>query len=115
MFEEWFGIKPPNDTMGCLQDIHWSMGAFGYFPTYTLGNLYAAQLLEAMSKDLGDINQLIERGNWDTILDWLREKVHSKGSVMTPAELIKSATGYAPSPEPFLAYVEDKYSKLYNL
>ncbi len=115
MFEEWFGIKPPNDTLGCLQDIHWSMGAFGYFPTYTLGNLYAAQLLDAMSKDLGDINQIIESGKWDSMLEWLREKVHSQGSVMTPSELIESATGHPPSPEPFLAYVEEKYSKLYNL
>ncbi|MDP6869618.1 MAG: carboxypeptidase M32 [Candidatus Poseidoniaceae archaeon] len=115
MFEEWFGILPPNDTLGCLQDVHWSMGAFGYFPTYTLGNLYAAQLLEAMSKEIGNIDSIIESGNWSKILEWLRDKVHSNGSVMEPAELIKSATGNIPSPEPFLNYIEKKYSKLYNL
>jgi carboxypeptidase Taq len=91
------------------------MGAFGYFPTYTLGNLYAAQLLDKMSDDLGDIDQIIGSGNWSSMLDWLRENIHQQGSVMTPAELIESATGKAPSPEPFLDYVERKYSKLYNL
>ena len=60
MFEDWFGIKVDKDANGCLQDIHWSMGAFGYFPTYKLGNLYAAQLLKTMSKQLGDIDTLIE-------------------------------------------------------
>ncbi len=115
MMKEWFGIEVPNDSLGCLQDIHWSMGAFGYFPTYTLGNLYAAQLLQTMSKELGDIDEIIKSGEWSGMLDWLRDKIHQKGSVMTPAELIESATGSPPSPEPFLNYVEEKYSKLYNL
>jgi len=115
MMKDWFGIEVPNDSLGCLQDIHWSMGAFGYFPTYTLGNLYAAQLLQTMSEELGDIDEIIKSGDWSSMLDWLREKIHQKGSVMTPAELIESATGSPPSPEPFLAYVESKYSKLYNL
>jgi carboxypeptidase Taq len=91
------------------------MGAFGYFPTYTLGNLYAAQLLDKMAEDLGDIGQIIASGNWANMLQWLRVNIHQQGSVMTPAELIESATGKAPSPEPFLDYVEKKYSKLYNL
>ena len=113
--EEWFGIIVPDDSMGCLQDIHWSMGAFGYFPTYTLGNLYAAQLLQTMASQLGDIDQIISSGDWSPMLDWMRTKVHDKGSVMSPAELIEAATGSAPSPEPFLRYVEEKYSKLYKL
>ena len=115
MMNEWFGIEVPNDSLGCLQDIHWSMGAFGYFPTYTLGNLYAAQLLKAMEEDLGDIDAIISSGDWSNMLDWLRIKVHSKGSILEPSDLIKSATGLPPSPEPFLEYVEEKYSKLYNL
>ncbi|RPG77320.1 MAG: carboxypeptidase M32 [Euryarchaeota archaeon TMED248] len=115
MFEEWFGLEVPNDTKGCLQDIHWSMGAFGYFPTYTLGNLYASQLLQAMSNDLGDIDAIIESGDWSSLLDWLRPRIHQEGSKWTPSELIENATGMPPSPEPFLNYVEEKYSNLYNL
>ena len=115
MFEEWFDIKVPNDTLGCLQDIHWSMAAFGYFPTYTLGNLYASQLLQAMTEDLGDIDEIVQSGDWSSLLDWLRPKIHHQGSKWTPSELIEKATGMPPSPEPFLQYVEQKYSNLYNL
>ena len=115
MFEEWFGVKVPDDGVGCLQDIHWSMGAFGYFPTYTLGNLYAAQLLEAMEKDLGNIDAVVSSGDWSSLLQWLRPRIHEQGSKMTPAELIESATGSPPSPEPFLRYVEGKYGSLYGL
>jgi len=115
MMKDWFGIEVPNDALGCLQDIHWSMGAFGYFPTYTLGNLYAAQLLDAMQKELGDIDEIISSGDWSSMLTWLRENIHSKGSILEPSQLIESATGSPPSPEPFLNYVEEKYSKLYKL
>lgn len=115
MFEQWFGIKVPDDSMGCLQDIHWSMAAFGYFPTYTLGNLYAAQLLESMSADLGDIDQIIADGDWSSLLQWLRPRIHQQGSVMTPTQLIESATGKAPSPDAFIRYIESKYSELYSL
>jgi carboxypeptidase Taq len=115
MFEEWFDVQVPNDTMGCLQDIHWSMGAFGYFPTYTLGNLYAAQLLESMQSDLGDIDTLVSSGDWSSLLQWLRPRIHEQGSKMSPAELIEYATGSPPSPEPFLRYVEAKYGSLYGL
>jgi carboxypeptidase Taq len=115
MFHEWFGVEVPNDRLGCLQDIHWSMGAFGYFPTYTLGNLYAAQLLETMEEELGDIDTIVESGDWSPLLNWLRPKIHAQGSKMTPAQLIESATGTPPSPEPFLRYVEAKYGRLYGL
>ena len=115
MMKDWFGIEVPNDSLGCLQDIHWSMGAFGYFPTYTLGNLYAAQLLQSMSDELGDIGEIISSGDWSSMLTWLRTRIHQNGSLMTPSQLIESATGRAPSPEDFLNYVEIKYSKLYKL
>ena len=115
MFEDWFGIEVDKDSNGCLQDIHWSMGAFGYFPTYTLGNLYAAQLLETMSKQLGDIDTLVESGNWSGIQVWLRENIHQKGSQSSATELIEEITGSASSPEPFLNYVENKYRRLYKL
>ena len=115
MFEDWFGIEVDKDSNGCLQDIHWSMGAFGYFPTYTLGNLYAAQLLETVSKQLGDIDTLVESGNWSGIQVWLRENIHQKGSQSSATELIEEITGSAPSPKPFLNYVENKYRRLYKL
>ena len=115
MFQEWFGVEVPNDRLGCLQDIHWSMGAFGYFPTYTLGNLYAAQLLESMAEEFGDIDRLVETGDWSPLLNWLRPRIHAQGSKWSPSELIEQATGSAPSPEPFLRYVEAKYGQLYGL
>ena len=115
MFADWFGIEVPNDSLGCLQDVHWSCGAFGYFPTYTLGNLYAAQLTEKMEKDVGDISEIIKSGDWSSILSWLRENVHSQGMLYDPSELIERATGSPPSPEPFLNYVEEKYGLLYGL
>lgn len=115
MFSEWFGIEVPEDRLGCLQDIHWSMAAFGYFPTYTLGNLYAAQLLAAMGEELGDVDKIVESGNWQPMLDWLRSKIHLEGSKWTPSELIEHATGAPPTPQPFIDYVEKKYGELYNL
>ena len=115
MFKDWFGIEVPEDRLGCLQDIHWSMGAFGYFPTYTLGNLYAAQLLEAMTSELGDVDDLIGAGDWQPMLDWLRPRIHARGSLVSPAQIIEDATGSPPSPEPFLRYVERKYGALYGL
>ena len=114
MFAEWFGIEVPDDSLGCLQDVHWSCGAFGYFPTYTLGNLYAAQLCEKMVDDLGDLDEVIRSGDWSPILAWLREKIHSHGMLYDPSELIERATGQPPSPEPFLEYIEKKYSQIYG-
>jgi carboxypeptidase Taq len=115
MFSDWFGLEVPSDQMGCLQDIHWSMGAFGYFPTYTLGNLYSAQLLESMAEYLGPIDEIIESGDWSSMLEWLGGKIHAKGSLLSPSELIEQATGSAPSPDAYLKYVEEKYSRLYGL
>ena len=115
MITEWFGITVPNDTLGCLQDIHWSMAAFGYFPTYTLGNLYAAQLLEAMDSDIGSINQHISSGDWSEMLEWLRNRIHKRGSALLPVALIEEATGAPPSSEAFLRYVEEKYGAIYSL
>ena len=115
MFKSWFDLDVPEDRLGCLQDIHWSMAAFGYFPTYTLGNLYASQLLEAMASDLGDIDALVSKGDWQPMLDWLRPRIHQRGSQVSPSQLIEDATGSPPSPEPFLRYVEEKYGRLYGL
>ena len=83
--------------------------------TYTLGNLYAAQLLEAMSQELGSIQDSILSGDWSTMLNWLRKRVHKRGSALLPAALIEEATGSPPSSEPFLRYVEGKYGAIYSL
>lgn len=115
MYDEFLGIKVPNNSLGVLQDVHWSMGAFGYFPTYTLGNLYSAQLLSAAKKDLGDINEQIKQGEFFPLLEWMREKIHSRGSIIEPAELIKEATGHFPSSEEFIEYLKDKISDLYEI
>jgi carboxypeptidase Taq len=112
--ERILGIVPADDAMGCLQDIHWSLGLVGYFPSYALGNLYAAQFAERMDADLGGIEAIIERGEQARLLDWLRRKVHSKGSLHTPSEIVADATGAPLSPKPFLEYLERKYAGIYG-
>jgi carboxypeptidase Taq len=91
------------------------MGAFGYFPTYTLGNLYSAQLLNAARKELGDIEAQIRNGNFSPLLNWMRDKVHSRGSILEPALLIEEATGSLPSSDEFVDYLREKINDLYDL
>ncbi len=105
---EDLGLQVPDDRRGCLQDIHWSTGSIGYFPTYTLGNLYAAQLWQAAGRDLGDLDGAHARGEFFALLQWLRERVHLHGRRYTPVELLRRATGAALSPEPLLGYLEHK-------
>ncbi|HET6164082.1 MAG TPA: carboxypeptidase M32 [Planctomycetota bacterium] len=112
---ELLGVRPKNDAEGCLQDIHWSMGAFGYFPTYTLGNLYAAQLYEAAQRDLGDLDGLIAHGEFAPLREWLRAKIHRHGRRFLPAELVFRATGADPSAEPFLRYLRAKLEDVYGI
>ena len=115
MYEEFLGIRAPNRALGVLQDIHWSMGAFGYFPTYTLGNLYAAQLLAAAREDLPGHDEQIRRGEFAPLLAWMREHVHRRGSILEPADLIEEATGSPPSPDAFVEYLQDKVERLYGV
>jgi carboxypeptidase Taq len=115
MYEEFLGVIPPNDTLGVLQDVHWSMGAFGYFPTYTLGNLYSAQLLTTARKDLGDLESQIKEGDFLPLLDWMRENIHSRGSILEPALLIEEATGSPPSSYEFIDYLKNKIKDLYEI
>ncbi|MCW1885828.1 carboxypeptidase M32 [Luteolibacter flavescens] len=107
-FRDLFGMTPPDDAHGCLQDIHWSMGGLGYFPTYTLGNLNAAQLFAAANAD-ATISSAIAKAEYAPLLTWLRDKVHAKGAVLTPAEIISQATGKAPSPEAHLEHLRLRY------
>ena len=107
--EELFGIRPDSDKNGCLQDIHWSMGAFGYFPSYTLGNLYAGTLLRDLQKTSPHFVLEVERGEFQTIASYLKEKIHVHGREYSPHELIEKATGAPFSIEPYLSYLETKY------
>ncbi len=113
--EQYLGLTPQDDTAGLLQDIHWSMGAFGYFPTYTLGNIYGRQIFEAALVDMDDLPAAIAKGDLLSLRKWLREKVHTVGRTMTPKELIKSVTGNDLSVEPFLTYLMAKYKSIYKL
>ena len=114
-YDRYLGISPPNRKLGVLQDIHWCMGAIGYFPTYTLGNLYAAQLLESARNDIVDHDENIRNGMFGPLLDWMRKKIHTRGSILEPAELIEEATGRPPTPEPFVSYLASKVSRLYGI
>jgi carboxypeptidase Taq len=109
------GLTPPDDAGGCLQDIHWSCGLFGYFPTYTLGNLYAAQLFARAHAELGDLGSSFARGEFAPLLEWLRVKVHRQGRRYRSARLIEYATGAPPSPEPLISALREKYGTLYQL
>ena len=112
---EFLGIAPPNDAEGCLQDIHWSMGAFGYFPTYALGNLYAAQFYAQAQKELPDLGARIAVNDHKPLLSWLRERIHVHGQRYRADELVERVTGSPLSIEPFIAHVTGKYSEIYGI
>jgi carboxypeptidase Taq len=90
--QKFLGITPPDDRHGVLQDVHWSAGLIGYFPTYTLGNIYAAQLMHAANRDLGGVDQAVARGEFTPLLQWLRERIHRFGRSLQPNQLIEAAT-----------------------
>jgi carboxypeptidase Taq len=102
-YERYLGIRPANVAEGVLQDIHWSMGAFGYFPSYTLGNLIRAQLFETARDEFGDLEEMFARGEFAPLLGWLREKVHERGSRYPAGELVERITGRPLSPDAYLA------------
>ena len=108
-FEKMLGLKVPDDARGCLQDTHWSLGAFGYFPTYTLGNLNASQLMQRATQDSPQLETELRAGRYANLLGWLREKVHVPGQRHAPQELMRRATGQATHSEPHLAYLRRKF------
>jgi len=114
-YEEYLGVRPETDTEGCLQDIHWSHGSFGYFPTYSLGSVLAAQLYAAAEDEVGELDDRIREGEFDDLNGWLRENVHAHGQRYTTPELVERATGEAFTADHFLEYVEGKYGELYGL
>ena len=103
--EEYLGVVPDNDRVGVLQDVHWASGAIGYFPTYSLGNIYAAQMLEAAEADVGPLGPQIERGDFRPLLGWLRQNVHRRGQSLRPEALVTAATGRPPSPKALLEHL----------
>jgi carboxypeptidase Taq len=113
--EEYLGIRPETDAEGCLQDIHWSHGSFGYFPTYSLGSAMAAQLFDAAAADLGDVDSQVRAGEFDPLREWLRENVHRHGKRYETNDLVREATGEGFSADAFTDYVTDKYGSLYDL
>ena len=112
---DYLCVTPPDDAQGCLQDIHWSGGAIGYFPTYTLGNLYAAQLFEQARTDLGDLDAMFSRGEFAPLLAWLRKNVHTHGKRYLPRDLVRRVTGRDLSPDPLLRHLRAKARELYNV
>lgn len=113
-YRQTLGIEPPDDADGVLQDIHWSAGLIGYFPTYTLGNLYAAQFYHQADTDLGGIDDLLARGEFAPLLEWLRRHIHAKGRCYSAAELVVDVTGRPLSSQPLLDQLRGKYLPLYQ-
>lgn len=113
--ERILGLRPPRDADGVLQDIHWAWGELGYFPTYALGNLYAATLFAAARRDLPDLDDRIGQGDLAPLLGWLREKVHRRGRDATAEEIVRDATGRGLDDRDFEAYVRSKYGALYGV
>lgn len=113
--KDYLGIAPPNDAMGVLQDVHWSGGMIGYFPTYALGNLISAQLWEVIKRDIPDLESQFEQGEFGTLLGWLRENIHRHGAKFDPQELVQRVTGSKIDPQPYVNYLRTKFSDIYGL
>jgi carboxypeptidase Taq len=114
-FAQFFSLTPPTNAQGCLQDIHWSMGGIGYFPTYTLGNLYAAQFMEQARRDVPGLDAEFRSGRFQGLKGWLHDKIHRFGQRYRAGELCQRVTGRPLSHQPLLAYLRGKYGPLYGL
>ncbi|MFB6249353.1 MAG: carboxypeptidase M32 [Salinibacter sp.] len=113
--DDYLGVVPDTDADGVLQDVHWSMGSFGYFPTYTLGTLTAAQLTDTIREDLSDLDARLADGDFAPLRDWLRTHVHRHGRKLTAPQLLERVTGRALSAAPWLRYARNKFGALYDL
>ncbi len=112
--KQYLGVTPPNDSQGCLQDVHWSHGSFGYFPTYTLGNLYSAQFFATAEKEAGPLEGKFEKGDFKPLKKWLNEKIHAEGHRYRAGDLCKKVTGKELTSEFFLGYLNKKFGALYG-
>jgi len=113
--EEYLGVTPATDTEGCLQDIHWAHGSFGYFPTYSLGSVLAAQLFEAAESDIDGLDAQLAAGEFDALHEWLTDEIHRHGARYTTNDLVRTATGEAFSADAFIDYATEKFTALYGL
>ena len=113
--QEYLQITPANDAEGILQDMHWSDGSFGYFPSYLLGSIYDGMYLEALEAELGSVDELLAAGRIGEITKWLNEKIHWYGSTREPKEVIENVCGREVSAEPLIHYFENKYKEIYKL
>ncbi|MDQ4106632.1 MAG: carboxypeptidase M32, partial [Actinomycetota bacterium] len=113
--EEYLGLTPENDAQGVLQDVHWSAGLFGYFPTYSIGNVLSVQLFDTATEQRPEIKEEISWGEFDTLRGWLRENVHRYGSKYEPEDLVQRATGRPLDTQPYLEHLRTKFGELYDL
>lgn len=114
-FEQDFGVKVTQPSQGFLQDVHWPVGLFGYFPTYALGNVYAGCLYKALGQAVPDYAEALAEGSAAPAVEWLRENLHRHGGLRPPVETITSACGFAPTEGPLLDYLEAKFAEIYRL
>ncbi|MNW41727.1 putative metalloprotease YpwA [compost metagenome] len=114
-YEAYLGITPPNDSVGVLQDVHWSGGSFGYFPSYALGNMYAAQFAHTIRKEIPEFDNLLKEGSFTPIREWLSDKIYKYGKSLKPAEIIERVTGEELNPNYLADYLEQKYKEIYGL
>jgi carboxypeptidase Taq len=114
-FQKLLGLTPPDDAQGCLQDIHWSFGGIGYFPTYTLGNLYSAQFMAAARSELPGLDDDFRRGEFGRLKGWLHESVYCHGQRYRPNDLCRRITGQSLDHRPLIAYLREKYEPLYGI
>lgn len=114
-FSEYFGITPANDAEGCLQDIHWGAGLFGYFPTYALGNMYAAHFFNAADSELGGLDEMFARGEFQPLKEWLNKSIHQRGKQFPATILVQKTTGETLSHKPLVQHLRSKFEPLFNL
>jgi carboxypeptidase Taq len=113
--KKYLGIEVPSDSVGVLQDVHWSIGLFGYFPTYLLGAIYASQFFKKAEMEIPELHNEMKSGNFKSLREWLKVKIHQKGSLIPSGDkLTEEVTGQPLNPSLFLNYLNDKYTKLYQ-
>lgn len=113
--QKYLSLKPANHKEGCLQDVHWSGGAFGYFPSYCIGNMLAAQIWQKVNQDVPDLEGMIRKGDTSALLTWLRNHIHSKGMQLDASTLASKVTGQPLSSKPLIDYLKDRYGSLYHV
>jgi carboxypeptidase Taq len=112
--KEYLGIDVPDDAHGVLQDVHWSFGGMGYFPTYSLGNVISAQIWEKVREAIPDLDDQFEQGEFGALREWLREHLHRHGRKFTPAETLERVVGGPIDPEPYIRYLKEKMGGIYG-